>query len=91
MEVGQLVNCLRICFVSLFHLLFWILTFSYFPDSFHCSSSFVYSYREAFKIFDPDKDGFISTKELKGVTKMLGTMLTKEEVEEFMAEADLVR
>ena len=47
-------------------------------------------YREAFKIFDRDKDGFISTKELKKVTTMLGTMLTKEEVDEFMAEADLV-
>ena len=46
--------------------------------------------REAFKIFDGDQDGFISTKELKKVTNMLGTMLTKEEVEEFMAQADLV-
>ena len=27
-------------------------------------------------------------KELKKVTAMLGTMLTKEEIEEFMAEAD---
>eukprot|EP00092_Neocalanus_flemingeri_P103822 GFUD01132883.1.p1 GENE.GFUD01132883.1~~GFUD01132883.1.p1 ORF type:complete len:114 (-),score=43.57 GFUD01132883.1:172-513(-) len=45
--------------------------------------------REAFKMFDRDRDGFISTKELKKVTAMLGTMLTKEEVEEFMAEADL--
>jgi Ca2+-binding EF-hand superfamily protein len=52
--------------------------------------AFLYFHREAFKIFDRDKDGFISTKELKRVTNMLGTMLTKEEVEEFMAEADLV-
>merc|ERR1712055_337196 len=44
--------------------------------------------REAFKIFDRDKDGYISMKELKKVASMLGTMLTKEEVEEFMAEAD---
>ena len=29
-------------------------------------------------------------KELKKVANMLGTMLTKEEVEEFMAEADVV-
>ena len=47
--------------------------------------------REAFKIFDRDKDGWISMKELKKVANMLGTMLTKEEVEEFMAEADSVR
>merc|ERR1712179_184719 len=44
--------------------------------------------REAFKIFDCDKDGYISMKELKKVANMLGTMLTKEEVEEFMAAAD---
>ena len=46
--------------------------------------------REAFKIFDGDQDGFISTKELKKVASMLGTMLTKEEVEELMDQADLV-
>eukprot|EP00092_Neocalanus_flemingeri_P045720 GFUD01051232.1.p1 GENE.GFUD01051232.1~~GFUD01051232.1.p1 ORF type:complete len:150 (+),score=69.01 GFUD01051232.1:37-486(+) len=45
--------------------------------------------REAFKIFDRDKDGFISMKELKKVTSMLGTVLTKEEIDEFMAEADV--
>ena len=41
-------------------------------------------------MFDRDKDGFISTQELKKVATMLGTMLTKEEVEDFMAEADMV-
>merc|ERR1711915_731100 len=44
--------------------------------------------REALKIFDRDKDGFISMKELKKVCSMLGTMLTKEELDMFMAEAD---
>jgi calmodulin len=44
--------------------------------------------REAFKIFDRDRDGYIDMKELKRVTNMLGTMLTKDEVDEFMAEAD---
>eukprot|EP00092_Neocalanus_flemingeri_P031331 GFUD01034027.1.p1 GENE.GFUD01034027.1~~GFUD01034027.1.p1 ORF type:complete len:149 (+),score=63.81 GFUD01034027.1:209-655(+) len=44
--------------------------------------------REAFKIFDRNRDGYIDMKELKKVVAMLGTMLTKEEVEEFMAEAD---
>merc|ERR1711936_419746 len=44
--------------------------------------------REAFKIFDRDKDGYISMKELKKVASMLGTMLTKDELDEFMAEAD---
>ena len=36
------------------------------------------------------KDGFIDLKELKTVATMLGSMLTKEEVEEFMREADVV-
>ena len=45
--------------------------------------------KEAFKIFDRDRDGFIDMKELKNVTMMLGTMLSKEEVAEFMAEADV--
>lgn len=45
--------------------------------------------REAFKLFDRNRDGFIDMKELKKVTSMLGTMLTKEELEEFMSEADV--
>lgn len=45
--------------------------------------------REAFRIFDRNKDGFISVKELKKVTTMLGASLTKEELEEFMKEADV--
>jgi len=45
--------------------------------------------REAFKLFDRNRDGFIDTRELKKVTGMLGTMLTKEELEEFMKEADV--
>merc|ERR1712198_374131 len=45
--------------------------------------------REAFKLFDRDQDGFITCKELKKVTTMLGEPLTAEEVDEFMAEADV--
>lgn len=41
------------------------------------------------RIFDRNKDGFISVKELKKVTTMLGASLTKEELEEFMKEADV--
>ena len=48
-------------------------------------------FREAFKIFDRNRDGYIDMKELKRVTNMLGTMLTKEEIDECMAEADRVR
>ena len=41
-------------------------------------------------MFDSNHDGFIDMKELRQVTVMLGAMLNKEEVEEFMAEADKV-
>jgi Ca2+-binding EF-hand superfamily protein len=47
--------------------------------------------REAFKIFDRRRTGFISIKELRSVTSMLGATLSPEELEEFMQEADLVR
>eukprot|EP00091_Calanus_sinicus_P004445 TRINITY_DN14766_c0_g1_i1.p1 TRINITY_DN14766_c0_g1~~TRINITY_DN14766_c0_g1_i1.p1 ORF type:complete len:114 (-),score=42.78 TRINITY_DN14766_c0_g1_i1:79-420(-) len=45
--------------------------------------------KEAFMIFDRDKNGYIDMKELKQVANMLGATLTKEEVEEFMNEADV--
>ena len=56
-----------------------------------CLYDFLYGKREAFRIFDRNKDGFISVKELKKVTTMLGASLTKEELEEFMKEADVVK
>ena len=51
----------------------------------------LYIVREAFKIFDRNKDGMISLQELKKVTDILGTVLSKEEVDDFMKEADKVR
>jgi len=45
--------------------------------------------KEAFMIFDRDKNGYIDMKELKQVATMLGNCLTKEEVDEFMREADV--
>merc|ERR1711872_407626 len=45
--------------------------------------------RHAFKIFDGDGDGYISLRELRRVTTTLGQALTDEEVDMFMAEADL--
>ena len=35
-------------------------------------------------------EGFIGIKELKTVTMLLGTMLSKEQLDDFMAEADVV-
>ena len=42
------------------------------------------------QIFDRNKDGQVSLRELKKVTEILGTILTKDEVDEFMREADKV-
>merc|ERR1719282_486940 len=47
------------------------------------------SLKEAFKIFDKNKNGYIEAKELKSVTTTLGSMLTEEEFDTFWAEADV--
>ena len=43
--------------------------------------------KEAFKIFDKNKNGFIEMKELRMVTTTLGQKLTEEEFQEFWREA----
>ena len=50
---------------------------------------FFQSLKEAFKIFDKNKNGYIEAKELKSVTTTLGSMLTDEEFDEFWREADI--
>ena len=45
--------------------------------------------KEAFKIFDRDGNGYIDAKELKHVVTRMGHVLTGEEADEFMREADL--
>merc|ERR1719150_1416786 len=47
------------------------------------------SLKEAFKIFDKNKNGYIEAKELKSVTTTLGSMLSSEEFEAFWREADV--
>lgn len=47
--------------------------------------------KEAFRIFDKNKNGFIEAHELRSVTTNLGQKLTDEEFAEFWAEADLDR
>lgn len=44
--------------------------------------------KEAFKIFDKNRNGYIEAKELKSVTTTLGQTLTEEEFAEFWKEAD---
>lgn len=45
--------------------------------------------REAFRIFDKDRSGYIEAKELISVTTTMGQALSKEELTAFMQEADL--
>lgn len=45
--------------------------------------------RQAFRIFDKNKDGYIEAKELRRVTTTLGQVLTTDEIDTFMREADL--
>jgi calmodulin len=45
--------------------------------------------REAFRIFDKDHSGYIEAKEIIAVTTTLGQALSRDELEQFMSEADL--
>ncbi len=45
--------------------------------------------RQAFRMFDKNKDGMIDSSELKWMTTTMGQRLTQEELEAFMREADL--
>ncbi|XP_043195790.1 neo-calmodulin-like isoform X1 [Amphibalanus amphitrite] len=44
--------------------------------------------KEAFKVFDKDKDGFLSVSELRRIMTSMGEKLTKAEVEDMISEAD---
>lgn len=46
-------------------------------------------FRDAFKVFDKDGDGFISATELQHVMKSFGEDLTKDEAEEMVKQADI--
>ena len=45
--------------------------------------------KEAFLVFDKDRNGFISASELRNVMTNLGEKLTDEEVDEMIKEADM--
>merc|ERR1719328_1039428 len=45
--------------------------------------------REAFRVFDKDGNGYISSAELRHVITNLGEKLTDEEVDEMIREADI--
>ena len=50
---------------------------------------FFQSLKEAFKIFDKNRNGYIEAKELRTVTTTLGAQLSEDEFNEFWREADI--
>ena len=44
--------------------------------------------REAFRVFDTDRNGFISTTELRYVMRNIGDQLTEADIDEMISEAD---
>ncbi|RUP42862.1 calmodulin [Jimgerdemannia flammicorona] len=46
-------------------------------------------FKEAFKVFDKDGNGFISAAELRHVMTSLGKTLSDEEVDEMIRKADV--
>lgn len=44
--------------------------------------------REAFRVFDKENNGYISTEEMRFVMSHLGEKLTTDEIEEMITEAD---
>ena len=47
--------------------------------------------REAFRMFDRNKDGYIDMSELRKMFALVGGLFSREEMEEFMEEADKVK
>ncbi|CAJ2631499.1 unnamed protein product [Trifolium pratense] len=45
--------------------------------------------KEAFWVFDKDKDGYISPNELRSVLRIIGEKVTEEELEQMIKTADL--
>ena len=44
--------------------------------------------REAFRVFDMDRSGFVQVEEMRFVMRNIGAQLTEEEIEEMLREAD---
>ena len=44
--------------------------------------------KEAFRVFDKERNGSISTAELRYVMRNIGEQMTEEEIDEMIAEAD---
>ena len=43
----------------------------------------------AFRMFDKNRDGYVDASELRKVTATLGEALSKEEIDDFMKQADV--
>ncbi|RUS30664.1 hypothetical protein BC938DRAFT_479108 [Jimgerdemannia flammicorona] len=54
-----------------------------------CSGRGISEFKEAFKVFDKDGNGFISAAELHYIMTSLGKTLSDEEVDEMICKADV--
>ncbi len=55
----------------------------------HLTEEKIAEFREAFEIFDKDKDGFITIKELGEIMKNLGQAPTESELQDMINEVDV--
>ena len=55
----------------------------------HLSAEEIAEYKEAFSLFDGDKDGAITTKELGVVMRSLGQCPTEAELQDMVNEVDI--
>ncbi|MCQ2816093.1 MAG: EF-hand domain-containing protein [archaeon] len=53
------------------------------------STEKIREFKEAFEIFDKDKDGYITAKELKDIMKNLGQDPTDAELQDMINEVDI--
>ena len=75
----------------------WVWKTEKYKKKFHYKNVYVFTpkktynfkaLKEAFKIFDKNRNGYIEAKELKAVTTTLGQALSDDEFSEFWNEAD---
>ena len=56
---------------------------------YYTNYTYIKALREAFRMFDKDKSGYIEAKEIAQTSAALGESLTEDELREFMLEADV--
>ena len=59
------------------------------PNDQTISEHAINEFKQAFNIFDKDKDGYITIKELEQIMKKLGQNLTESELQNMINEVDI--